>query len=58
MFSGAQLEYLEMTEDEREDYLKTAKPAGWDLEFEAPGWPEDDTTLQIHWQECQETLDD
>ena len=58
VFSGAQLEYLEMTKDEREDYLKTAKPAGWDLEFEAPGWPEDDTTLQIHWQECQETLDE
>ena len=58
VFNGAELEYMEMTEEERKEYLKTAKPAGWNLEFEAQGGHEDDIPLQIHWQDCQESLDD
>ena len=52
-----ELEYTRMTAEEKADYLKTAMPAGWGLEFMASEVKEDDLPLQIHWDDCQETFD-
>ena len=49
--------YHAMTDEEKKQYLKSAVPAGWNLEFMAAGREEDDLPLQIHWDECQESLD-
>ena len=49
--------YRAMTDEEKREYLKSAVPAGWGLEFMAVRQEEDDIPLQIHWEECQESLD-